>query len=182
MPNCFGHNTNGLWRSHYFVLRGRAAGAISALIFTLLLLLWGGRVYAATPSPGPIALDPTTTQYTAGTIISSDITADQTWTVAGSPYTINQSVAVQPDVTLTVQPGVEVRLGEGVGLKVRGTLTAIGTPSQPITFTGTTAQPGWWDDIYIQGLPTPTDGSQLSYVTLQYGGYYDANLLVDNSH
>ncbi|MGB5052248.1 MAG: invasin domain 3-containing protein, partial [Caldilineaceae bacterium] len=56
-----------------------------------------------------------------------------------------------------------------------------GTPSQPITFTGTTAQPGWWDDIYIQGTgEAPNLNSVLHYVTVQYGGYYDANVLVEN--
>jgi hypothetical protein len=53
------------------------------------------------------------------------ITADTTWTQAGSPYIAAGSVLVMKDVTLTIEPGVEIRFGEGIQylracLKCRG--------------------------------------------------------------
>jgi len=109
-------------------------------------------------------------QAPAGTIITSDITADTTWTSANSPYTLTANVEVVAGVTLTVEPGVEVRAGH-VGLDVRGTLKAIGTASHPITFTATSPTSGSWWGISIHGTEeNPNAGSILDYVTIEYGG------------
>jgi hypothetical protein len=116
----------------------------------------------------------------AGTIITSNITADTTWTLANSPYTLTATIEVVDGATLTVEPGVEVR-SEGNGLDVAGTLLAVGTANQPITFTATSATPGSWGGIRIYGAEgDPNIGSLIEHVTIEYGGnYLRYNLYLD---
>ncbi|HYN89375.1 MAG TPA: hypothetical protein VER55_12640, partial [Ardenticatenaceae bacterium] len=71
-----------------------------------------------------------------GTAVSGTITADTTWSPAGSPYKITGgSLTVADGVTLTIEPGVEVLFEQHRNLFVAGALSAIGTATNPITFT-----------------------------------------------
>jgi hypothetical protein len=65
----------------------------------------------------------------AGTSVCGPITADTTWTEAGSPYVVcgTYPPVVSEGVTLTVEPGVEVLFDPKGRLTVQGMLTAIGT-------------------------------------------------------
>ena len=77
----------------------------------------------------------------AGTDVGGGLFADAVWTRAGSPYTITSTLVVFPNVTVRIEPGVEVRGGvdgvRGSTIVVRGTLLAEGTPDQPILFART---------------------------------------------
>ncbi|MCI5219065.1 MAG: hypothetical protein D3914_07700 [Candidatus Electrothrix sp. LOE2] len=75
---------------------------------------------------------------------SGTIAADETWTPAGNPHIITGTLTVAgaaPNgATLTIQPGVEVRLEQGASIEVGasnapGTLIAEGTASSGILFT-----------------------------------------------
>ena len=113
------------------------------------------------------------------TPITLDIITNTTWTLAASPYEVAININVSPGVGLTIEPGVQVRFAQNAGLRVLGTLTAVGTAEKPILFTGTTAQKGWWDNISVEGtLAAPNTGSVFDYVTIEYGGgvSYYANL------
>ena len=67
------------------------------------------------------------------TVVSGGIFSNTTWTEANSPYIAN-SVVVFPNVTLTIQPGVVVKIN-GI-LEIRqGTLIAQGTSIDSIAFT-----------------------------------------------
>ncbi|MCW3999243.1 MAG: right-handed parallel beta-helix repeat-containing protein [Candidatus Bathyarchaeota archaeon] len=70
--------------------------------------------------------------------ISGHIQANTTWTAANSPYNLNNNVFVDSGVTLTIEPGVTVNLGPYM-LQVNGALTARGTSSNRIYFTGSGA-------------------------------------------
>lgn len=62
------------------------------------------------------------------------ITQDTTWKKVDSPIRV-RTVQVEPGVTLTIEPGVEV-VGEITGaLLVGGALRAEGTAAEPVTFT-----------------------------------------------
>jgi hypothetical protein len=54
---------------------------------------------------------------------------------------------------------------------VYGTLRAIGTAVQPITFTGTSPTPGWWLGLSIQGQDVwhLNEGSVLKHTIIEYG-------------
>ncbi len=63
------------------------------------------------------------------------IWSDTTWDAAGSPYYIQGNVTVQPGVTLTIDPGVEVNFRGVYSLKINGIIKAIGDANAQITFT-----------------------------------------------
>jgi hypothetical protein len=109
-----------------------------------------------------ILLLTTSTSFLAQTSVSGGIYQNTTWTAAGSPYLMTGSMVVFPGVTLTIEPGVEVRItpdysfntGNLRYLEVRGTLVAIGTDAAPITFKTTDASmlgQQTWYGINIKG-------------------------------
>ena len=52
----------------------------------------------------------------------------------GKDYIINETITVQDNVTLTVEPGVTLRFNENRSMIIHGALVANGTHSYPITF------------------------------------------------
>jgi hypothetical protein len=83
---------------------------------------------------------------------------------------------VAQGVTLTIEPGVVVQFEPNSRLTVAGTISAVGTLTRPITFTGVVQSSGSWQGLTIQGSPTALNtGSVLSYVTVEYGGTASAN-------
>jgi parallel beta-helix repeat protein len=83
----------------------------------------------------------------AATEVIGILTSDTTWTKASSPYSLTGPVAINQGVTLRVEPGVTVNLN-GYYIRVNGTLTARGNPTDKITFNGgqitfTTVSNGW---------------------------------------
>ncbi len=105
------------------------------------------------------------------TIISSGyITQNTEWTVANSPYEIANDLTIEPGITLTIQPGVEVRFRTNTRLIVNGTLNAVGSADAQITFTGVTKTPGSWKDITVQNVGENTGSATLHHVVIEYGG------------
>ena len=138
-----------------------ASACALALFIVLVLLNLGPAAQAVTTDSG---LSPTVTTA-GGTIVSSDITTHTIWTVAGSPYSVTKYIHVRAGIMLTIAPGVEVQFAQFAGLGAQGQLSAIGSPSQPITLTGSTKQPGSWSgvDVTLGGRVT------LQHVVMEYG-------------
>jgi hypothetical protein len=65
--------------------------------------------------------------------VSGIISQDTTWTRENSPYMLTDDVVVSNGVTLTIQPGVTVLVGDHV-LQIYGTLKAQGTSDTVIVF------------------------------------------------
>jgi hypothetical protein len=83
----------------------------------------------------------------ASTNVTGIINSDAIWNSAGSPYTLTGPTAVNQGVTLTIEPGVTVNLGDYY-IQVNGTLVAEGTSSNPINLNGgqivfTSVSKGW---------------------------------------
>ncbi len=129
------------------------------------------------------------TSAVAQTNFSGGIFSNTTWTVANSPYIITGSVVVFPNVTLTIEPGVVVKIeekspntSEQIYLEVRGKLVAKGTSTSRISFIPKTV-PSLGTDHIWQGISVKTaQGASLDmdYFTLNntyYGISYDDVLL-----
>lgn len=130
-------------------------------LVSLLALLWAG-MYYSTPARAKV-----------NTIAPHYITSDTIWTEANNPYLIDSFTIVNPDVTLTIQAGVEVNgvniSGYNYLFEVDGKLLALGTAAKPILFHNTV---GPWSGIGINGTAADfNQGSDLEYVTLDGGGF-----------
>ena len=96
----------------------------------------------------------------AQTSFQGGIYNNTTWTLANSPYILTGSVVVFPGKTLTIEPGVVVKVtadntfntGNMLYLEVRGTLVAEGTLNFPIKFTSTQANPTSYNWLGIKIL------------------------------
>ena len=106
------------------------------------------------------------------TPICSSIITNTTWLAISSPYVIcnNGPIAIAQGVTLTIEPGVEVQFGTNSRLNVNGLLSAIGTSSAPITFTGVVTTPGSWQGIGVFGTLSVTNRSVFDHVVIEYAG------------
>jgi RHS repeat-associated protein len=97
------------------------------------------------------------------------ITGNITWLAAGSPYVVTNTITVDEGATLTIAPGVVVKFDKYRRLYVDGTLTAVGKPSSPITFTGATESLHWWGPINIRNNGSAT----FDWCDIGYGAYSD---------
>jgi hypothetical protein len=79
-------------------------------------------------------------------VASGNITADETWNLAGSPYFVAGQIMVDAGVTLTIEPGAQIvfdcpgagndftGMGSGISaIYVEGALNAAGTAAAPIS-------------------------------------------------
>ena len=117
----------------------------------------------------------------AQTNVSGALSSDTTWSLADSPFTVTGSVLVPSGVTLTIEAGVTIKVSSSAVIQNNGTLIAIGTSSDKITFTSNESSPsaGDWKYIFFSNTSVdPTydgsgnylDGSTLQYVDILYGG------------
>jgi hypothetical protein len=109
----------------------------------------------------------------SGTVICGVIEADTRWTVAGSPYRVTCSSEVAYGVVLTIDPGVVVKL-DGTDLVMVGSLQAVGTADQRITFTSAQATPSPGDWGHLE-FASSHSSSLLHYAVIEYGGRYWGN-------
>lgn len=117
------------------------------------------------------------------TFVDDAIVADTTWTAAASPYVVREDIEVKPGITLTIEPGVVVKMTKDSRFTVSGVLNANGTEAAPIHFTsynddtvggdsngnGTSTMPvaGDWRGIRLMASST----ASFSYVSVRYSGY-----------
>jgi parallel beta-helix repeat protein len=118
------------------------------------------------------------------TYISGSITSDTTWDLAGSPYIVFGNIYVAFGVTLTIEPGVDVRFDGEFGMHVNGSLLAIGTETNRINITShiTPPLPNNWNDIKIN-----TSGyAEIKYCDISYSLrgfdiYSSNNIIINNT-
>ncbi len=94
-----------------------------------------------------------------------------TWDNLDADYRLSSSeVQIENGATLTINPGttLEFENGGGLELQTEGGINADGTEDEPILFTGTNEQPGWWNGIYID--ESSNSNNRLNWVTVEYGG------------
>jgi parallel beta-helix repeat protein len=101
-----------------------------------------------------------------GIVYRSYTAGNSVWRNFGLPYIVEGQGGVDQDATLTIEPGVEVRMAQDATFSVDGVLSAVGTATNPVIFTGTQQQPGWWKGIQIDG----NGAAELRYCDISYGG------------
>ncbi len=117
-------------------------------------------------------------QLSAITPVSGGIFTNTTWTLANSPYLVTGNVVVFPGVTLTVQPGVEIRVKDrafnqsGIYIEARGVINMIGNSNAIIKVRAdsSTSSVGAWQGFVIK----TAQGGDLNY---DYVSFSNANTL-----
>ena len=93
------------------------------------------------------------------------------WSDLGVPYRMSNRLWVK-DARLTLEPGVVMEFENGTGIRVgdtdQSTLIAVGTPANPITFTGVTKVAGAWEKIDFHFTKSPLN--EISHAIIEYGG------------
>lgn len=101
--------------------------------------------------------------------VSGEIKTDTIWAASGSPYMVTDHVTVKEGVTLAIEPGTSVQFSQSTGLFIEGTLSAIGTVQNPISFTGPSPNPGSWRGIQV----IDAGSAQMEWCHLSFAGYWD---------
>ena len=102
-----------------------------------------------------------------GTAVRGILPIDTTWAQSDSPYYITGDVQIPSGVTLTIEPGVEIRYTGGYELLVQGVLIANGTAESPIVFTSTT--PGTSSGATMLKFEgSDLDQIQINHVQMRY--------------
>jgi parallel beta-helix repeat protein len=96
-------------------------------------------------------------------ILPDTIFQNQTLTLACSPYIAAGNVVVKPNVTLTVDPGVEIQFPEKAILYINGDLQMNGTEPLPILIKNT-SNSNVWGGIFLKNA---TAKSSFAYVKLE---------------
>ena len=116
-------------------------------------------------------------------VIGNRISTDVAWPKLAAPYVVvSGTVSVYGDaittVSLTLEPGVEIRFNTGAGLSVgynyqKGSLIAQGTPTERITLTRYESSGNFNTIYFYQGTDSTT---LLEHVDIDYGkGFYLQN-------
>jgi hypothetical protein len=104
------------------------------------------------------------------TYVEGEITMNTVWTLVDSPFILSGNVTVREGVTLTIEPGVEVRFGGRFSIIVNGRLIAKGNSefNRLIRFTSNkeTPEPGDWGTLYFNG--TGQSSSLLENCIVEY--------------
>ncbi|MFP4379230.1 MAG: Ig-like domain-containing protein [Candidatus Sumerlaeia bacterium] len=105
-------------------------------------------------------------------VIDTDIeSGDHVWDDTSQTYDIPNGIDIESGASLTIMPGVTVRLGDTADLVVDGTLKVLGSSSSPVTFTGITQTPGYWLQILIRGqFDARNSACILRHAVFEYGG------------
>ncbi|MCU0782834.1 MAG: hypothetical protein MUF81_02060 [Verrucomicrobia bacterium] len=83
----------------------------------------------------------------ADTLVQGDVSG--AWTKANSPYRMIDNCTVSAANTLTIQPGVTVKIDAGYSLNVYGQIIAAGLPADRIIFKSRWPS-NYWNQIFIQ--------------------------------
>ncbi|MCP3979261.1 MAG: hypothetical protein GY716_08035 [bacterium] len=120
---------------------------------------------ALVAAPGGIAC--------ADTILVGPIDTDTVLTAADSPYLVTSDLDIL-GAKLTLEAGVTLRLADGVGISVQGSLDAQGTAASPVVITsdddapGSTPAAGDWSELVFTAATVSVE-TILRHTEIRYG-------------
>jgi CotH kinase protein/Lamin Tail Domain/Chitobiase/beta-hexosaminidase C-terminal domain/Secretion system C-terminal sorting domain len=113
---------------------------------------------------GPLALT-AVFEATGECIIPDTISENTTLHEDCSPYVVQGDIHVPENVTLTIEPGVEIRMAPGSNMMVNGNINAIGTSGKRILFKMNPAYEGQsWGALCFSNTTSTT---RMNYVTIE---------------
>lgn len=127
----------------------------------------------------------------SGTEIQGIISQDTIWTLEKSPYIVKKSILVEENITLTIEPGVNILVDRGMApengvpganfIEVRGSLLANGTPSRKIIFTSSETNPQSrdWRGIIHENIKGVVE---ISYCDISYADVVSLNQVDKFNH
>jgi parallel beta-helix repeat protein len=130
-----------------------------------------------------------------GTTVSGHISTDTTWSLAGSLYVVMNDVVVDPGVTLTIEPGVQVRFDpmdpgpppppvhDYLSIFVEGNLVSKGRPDLRIEFTSDSPTPktyDWWAIMANSSGHVEMSYSNISYSSFGVAVFSSNNTITNN--
>lgn len=113
----------------------------------------------------------------ADTLVGGDITSDQLWKVALSPYQVTSTIVIRSGATLTLEAGVVVKfragtglwVGDPVGTNYQGALIVNGLLDQSVLFTAANGQRGGWQGV-IFGPGSDSTKNVLTWLVVEKAG------------
>jgi hypothetical protein len=124
---------------------------ILIITFSAILLIPGAS--SVDNSEIPVPTTPLA-RATNGTLIEKDILAPVSWTKAGSPYIIEKEIYHFGNISLDIEPGVEIIFRENGTLLTDGVINAFGTPEERITFRCEDMNEGVYQVLGLTEWPT----------------------------
>ena len=121
------------------------------------------------------AFSNTCTSYIA--ISSTTYTTD---TTLDGCYKVDRYIEIAENKLLTINPGSVLMFTSSGYIEVKGALKAVGTPAQPILFTGSTKSAGNWQGIQFENAVD--DKNELANVIIEYGGSWGQGSLYANEN
>jgi hypothetical protein len=101
-------------------------------------------------------------------VFGTDIDVDQTWNLLDVNYHMPTGIT-DIQAVLSIAPGVTLLFPANAGLDIEttGTLSAVGTAVQPVTFTGMQQTPGYWRGLQFT---FSNNANELDHTIVEYGG------------
>jgi len=96
----------------------------------------------------------------------SGILTENTTLYSGHSYYVDDNLAVNEDVTLTIEPGTRLEFAEGKALKSWGKLVAKGTVEKPIVFTSHHGGQ-YWKGIMTRKKSSTDNGDTITYCRIE---------------
>lgn len=150
--------SNAVWS----VWEGRWTNTVSLLpgLNTLLVQCLNGDGAEIARTNAVVWYDDGRLQAVGGAIMSNT-----TWRAAAGPYSVNTSLTVASNATLTIEPGTTVYLGSSINFTVAngGRLLAEGTDLAPIHFAAAPGSGVSWGRLTINGSAGSPE-SRIAYV------------------
>lgn len=104
-------------------------------------------------------------------VFATTVNTDQTWPATSAPIRFSDGDVDLDGAAVTVAAGANLLFAENTRIDVTatGSLTAVGTATNMITFLGEGSTPGAWEGIIVRSNDA---ANELDYVEVGYGGDY----------
>lgn len=109
----------------------------------------------------------------------TSVNTAQTWPATDAPYRF-QANSTDVEAQITIEPGATLMFADNAGLDIgsSGSLIAVGTSTDSITFTGEVQTAGYWDAVWVN---SNNPSNELSYCNVGFAGNYYSNVFLTGS-